>query len=191
MPIMAKIQTKTKTAVGIALATALVGTVGFAAGLHYYSYRGQSLNCECPKCQTCSKCPACPKCGTADTSTDTSNNNSGSDTPADSEDAELGFTITSSYGTTAIVGTGGSSTTNQSAAPYAASVTNSGKDPAGPFKVKTWISTSNKLGSAYKALINTWDVPGLASGQTLENKFSYSYGSLSSCSFYLLCYCAG
>lgn len=177
MPTMTKIQTKTKTAVAIALAVALVGVAGFSvAGLYYYgqriNYISSKNNCDCPVC------PVCPKCDTADTSGDDSDDNSNDDSGNNGDtsggDVDLGFKM--DYGT--VTGVSGSSTTNGQGTTYSVSVTNTGTSSAGSFKVKTYIAGWNTTDSN-STLINTWDVSGLAAGQTLTKTFSYAYKNLS------------
>jgi hypothetical protein len=79
--------------------------------------------------------------------------------------AELGFPMSGPFVIGISGGTGGSN-----GVPFSQTVTivNTGNGPAGPFDVKVWFSPDTVINNASQ-LIYTWNVPGLAAGQSLTS----------------------
>ncbi|MEQ1674652.1 MAG: CARDB domain-containing protein [Candidatus Nitrotoga sp.] len=169
MPTMAKIQTKTKTVVGIALAITTIGVAGFVAGLYYYgqriNYISSKNNCNCPTCQTCPKCDTAPE-----TPPETP-----PATPPSSGNVDLVVTSFKHPGAIENDFSGG------------VTVANLGAGSAGQFKVKIYISYGKTPAGAQLLANGTQTVSGLATGQSVSLGFTnLSYSGLAIHTYYHL-----
>ena len=117
----------------------------------------------------------CTGIGTG-TTANCSANAQGSGTP------DLGFPVTT-YGS--VTGVSGSSTSNNVPFNQTITIRNTGNANAGSFTVKTYISTSTVLGSNAE-LLDTWNVSGLAAGQTLVHTATQSYSGKSVHAYYYM-----
>ena len=79
----------------------------------------------------------------------------------------------------------GSGTSNNVPFIQSVKITNTGNATAGPFKVKTWLS-SNAAVNANSQLLHTWDVDGLAAGGSLSLSASLTYTNASAHVYYYL-----
>jgi hypothetical protein len=92
---------------------------------------------------------------------------------------DIGFPV--SYGM--VSGVTGSGTSNNVPFNHTITIKNTGNANAGSFTVKTYISTSSIIGASAE-LVNTWNVSGLAAGQTLAQTFVLTYSGKAVHSYY-------
>jgi len=95
---------------------------------------------------------------------------------------DLGFPVTA-WGT--VTGVNGSSTSNNTAFSQTITVKNTGDANAGSFTVKVYISPSSVIGPSAQ-LLSTWNVAGLAAGQTLVHTSTQSYSGLGVHTYYYM-----
>ena len=174
-----KTQTKTKTVVGVGLIVLSVGTIGFASAMYYYGGRlvqpyystsgGSIVSSSCySKClnECSSKTPTptpipspSPAPSPSPTPTPTP---APAPTPSPSSDSDLSDLIVSAFQAP-------STLDNNSPTSVFTTVRNQGTGSAGAFTVTVYAGPSRLPGGT---VLTTWNVPGLAAGQSISQTFS-------------------